>query len=278
MGRVSAIKLAELGAQVLIVGHNETRGRVTAEEIRASGGAAEFLRADIANAEEVSSLAEQVIARDCSIDVLINSAGGLVPSAARTQEGIDRGLAQNFLGAFLLTRQLEDRLLASAPARVINVGSAAHRLVKSVDLDAYMHPVATPSPKGRYQMRSYQTAKLAVTAWTFALARRWRGKGVTANVLDPGIVKGQSGSEQYEGPALLDLLMSQVIPFFVAKSFDRGSEQYVRLAADPELANVTGMYFVSGKEKDDGGSILARDQSVQGEIEEAANRWAAPFL
>jgi NAD(P)-dependent dehydrogenase (short-subunit alcohol dehydrogenase family) len=73
-------------------------------------------------------------------------------------------------------------------------------------------------------MRSYQTAKLAMTTWTYRLARRWEGR-VTANVLDPGIVKGQSG-EQYEGPASMRVLMSHVIPFFVAKSMERGPQQY----------------------------------------------------
>jgi len=73
--------------------------------------------------------------------VLIHSAGGLAPAGARTREGADRGFAQNFLGAFLLTRLLEERLLASAPARVIAVGSSAHRLVKTADIDALMGPV-----------------------------------------------------------------------------------------------------------------------------------------
>jgi NAD(P)-dependent dehydrogenase (short-subunit alcohol dehydrogenase family) len=82
-------------------------------------------------------------------------------------------------------------------------------------------------------MRSYQTAKLAVTTWTYGLARRWAGRGVTANLLDPGIVKGKSGSEHFEGPPLMRILMSRVIPFFVATGMQRGSQQYVRLAADP---------------------------------------------
>jgi NAD(P)-dependent dehydrogenase (short-subunit alcohol dehydrogenase family) len=149
------------------------------------------------DAAEVCALANAVLARSRPVHVLIHSAGGLLPAAARTREGADRGFAQNFLGAFLLTRLLEERLLASAPARVIAVGSAAHKLVKSADLDALIHP-GTADPRmgsrhrGRYQMRSYQTAKLAATTWIYGLARRWAGRGVTANVLDPGIVKGKS--------------------------------------------------------------------------------------
>jgi len=140
----------------------------------------------------------------------------MTESMKGTREGVDRGFALNFLGAFLLARLLEERLLASAPARVINVGSAAHKLLRSVDVDPVMHPGRDASKpgssqaKGKYQMCSYQTAKLAVTTWTYCLARRWERRGVTANVLDPGIVKGQMGA-QYGGPAVMGLMMSHVI-------------------------------------------------------------------
>ena len=127
-------------------------------------------------------------------------------------------------------------------------------------------------------MRSYQTAKLAVTTWTYGLARRWVGRGVTANVLDPGIVKGKSGSEHFEGPAPMRILMRHVIPFLVATGTEKGSQQYVRLAADPALASVSGAYFVSGTDKKQGGSPLALDPAVKQRINDAAEAWAAPFL
>jgi NAD(P)-dependent dehydrogenase (short-subunit alcohol dehydrogenase family) len=227
MGRLAAIELARRGAEILVVGHNDARGAAAVEAMRRTGGAAQFLRADMGDAEDVSALAEAVLARGGSIDVLIHSAGGLPPSAARTREGVDRGFAQNFLGAFLLTRLLEERLLASAPARVIAIGSGAHRLLKTVDIDALMHPATSPVNRyqmGNYQMRSYQTAKLAVTTWIYALARSFAGRGVTANVLDPGMVKGEFG-EQFEGPAPIRLMMNHVIPFFAAVGTERGSQQ-----------------------------------------------------
>jgi NAD(P)-dependent dehydrogenase (short-subunit alcohol dehydrogenase family) len=251
MGRFAAIELARLGAEILVVGHNQARGAAAVEAIRGTGGSAQFLRADMGDADEVCALATAVIARSGPVNALIHSAGGLLPAGARTREGADRGFAQNFLGAFLLTRLLEDRLFDSAPARVIAVGSGAHRLVKTADVDALMVPGTADlrigsNQRGRYQMRSYQTAKLAVTTWIYGLARRWAARGVTANLLDPGIVKGKSGSEHYEGPALMGALMSHVIPFFAAAGMQRGSRQYVRLAADPTLATVSGMYFVRG--------------------------------
>src|SRR5215831_231789 len=156
MGRFAAIELARRGAEIIVVGHHQARGDAVVDVIRAAGSSAEFVLADMGDADEVSALAEVVLARHGSIDVLIHSAGGMPPSGARTREGIDRGFAQNFLGAFLLTRLLEERLLASAPARVIVVGSSAHRLVKSVDVDALMRPGKDVSLMSSYQRGSYQ--------------------------------------------------------------------------------------------------------------------------
>jgi NAD(P)-dependent dehydrogenase (short-subunit alcohol dehydrogenase family) len=283
MGHYAAIELARLGAEILVVGHNQARGRAAVEAIRGTGGTARFLLADMGDAAQVCALATAVLTRSGPVHVLIHSAGGLAPTDARTREGVDRGFAQNFLGAFLLTRLLEERLLASAPARVIAVGSSAHKLLKSADVDALIRP-DTADPKmgsrqrGSYQMRSYQTAKLAVTTWIYSLARRWARLGVTANLLDPGIVKGKSGSEHFEGPAPTGILMSHVIPFFAAAGMQRGAQQYVRLAADPALATVSGTYFVSGKEKKQGSSPLSFSPAVQKRIDDAAEAWATPFL
>jgi NAD(P)-dependent dehydrogenase (short-subunit alcohol dehydrogenase family) len=280
MGRLAAIELARRGAEVLVVGHNQARGAAAVDAIRATGSSAQFLCADMGDAEEVCVLAEAVLARRGAIDVLIHSAGGMPPSAARTREGVDCGFAQNFLGAHLLTLLLEERLLASAPARVIAVGSAAHRFVKNADIDAAMRPGPAPMSsyqKGNYQMHSYQVAKLAVTTWIYGLARRWAGRGVTANVLDPGTVKGQFG-QHFEAPAPIRMLMNHVFPFFVAVGMERGSEQYVRLAADPTLQDVSGTYFVSVREKKAGSSSLSLDPVVQKRIDDAAEAWARPFL
>jgi NAD(P)-dependent dehydrogenase (short-subunit alcohol dehydrogenase family) len=130
---------------------------------------------------------------------------------------------------------------------------------------------------GNFQMHSYQVAKLAVTTWIYTLARRWAGRGVTANVLDPGMVKGEFG-EYFEGPAPIRLMLTRIGPFFAAVGTERGSAQYVRLAADPTLVQVSGMYFVSGKEKKEGSSPLSLDPIVQQQINDAAEAWAAPFL
>jgi NAD(P)-dependent dehydrogenase (short-subunit alcohol dehydrogenase family) len=165
MGRFAAIELARRGANLLVVGHNQARGAAAVDAICATGSSAEYLRADMGDAEEVCALAEAVLERHGSIDVLIHSAGGMPPAGARTREGVDRGFAQNFLGAFLLTRLLEERLLASAPTRVIAVGSSTHRFVKKLDLDEFMRPVdsrMSSFQKGNYQMHNHAAAVLVL--------------------------------------------------------------------------------------------------------------------
>jgi NAD(P)-dependent dehydrogenase (short-subunit alcohol dehydrogenase family) len=280
MGRMAAIELARVGAEILVVGHNDARGTEAVEAIRATGSSAEFLHADMGDAEEVCTLAKAALTRT-SIDVLVHSAGGFPPANARTREGVDRGFAQNFLGAYLLTRLLEDRLFASAPARVIAVTSNVIRRLKKLDLDEFMHPhpseLTTSIQKGNYQMHSYQASKFAVAAWINSLAVRWAERGVTANLLDPGMVKSEMG-ENFEGPGFMNFMMGKLIPFFVATGTERGSKQYVRLVADPTLAKVSGMYFVSGTEEKDACSPLALDPNMQNRIIDTAEAWAAPFL
>src|SRR6516164_4636547 len=166
MGRFAATELATLGAEVLVVGHHQARGQAAVEAIRCTGGSAQFLRSDMGDAAEVCALATTVLARSGPVHVLIHSAGGLLPADARTREGVDRGFAQNFLGAFLLTRLLEERLLASAPARVIAVGSSAHKLLKTADVGPLMHPGPadprmTRSQLGRYQIGGDAAARPA---------------------------------------------------------------------------------------------------------------------
>jgi NAD(P)-dependent dehydrogenase (short-subunit alcohol dehydrogenase family) len=114
MGRFAAIELARLGAEILVVGHNQARGAAAVGAIRGAGGSAQFLRADMGDAAQVCELATAVLARGGPVHVLIHSAGGLLPADARSREGVDPGFAQNFLGAFLLTRLLEERLLAGS--------------------------------------------------------------------------------------------------------------------------------------------------------------------
>jgi NAD(P)-dependent dehydrogenase (short-subunit alcohol dehydrogenase family) len=268
VGRAAAIEMARRGAEILIVGHDEARGASVLSTVR-TVGRGEFLLADMANAASVRQLAGRVLARTAGLHVLVHNAGGFPPAGRRTTEGVDESYALNFLGSWLLTRLLEEKLLASAPARVIAVSSEAHRMVKRFRLDALVSPGTMLS-----QMEAYNMAKLALCPWIYGLARRWADRGITANVLDPGWVMTEMGA-QFEGPALQRGLMSTINRLF-GVSHEKGSEQYLKLACDPALAETSGRYFASGREKDS--LQLTHDASLARRIEEHAEAWAAPFL
>ena len=268
VGRVAAIEMARRGAEVLIVGHDKARGADALAAVRAVGRG-EFFLVDMGEADSVRQLAGRVLARPGGLHVLLLNAGGFPPAARRTAEGVNASYALNFLGPWLLTCLLEDKLLASAPARVIAVSSDGHRMIEKFRLDELMTP-GTTIP----QMDAYGMAKFALCPWIYGLAARWAGHGVTANLLDPGWVRTEAG-EQFEGPALMGALISTMNRLF-AMDHQKGSEQYLKLACDPTLAGTSGRYFVNGREKRS--SPLTHDQVLARRIEEHAEAWAAPFL
>ena len=127
IGRVAAIALAGMGATVLLAGRDRGRGEAAVAEIRRGGGTAEFLQADFSSLRAVRELAAEVRSRHSRLDVLLNNAGGVNAERRLPADGIEQTFAANHLATFLLTEELRDLLVASAPARIVTVSSEAHR-------------------------------------------------------------------------------------------------------------------------------------------------------
>jgi retinol dehydrogenase 12 len=270
MGRIAAVELARQGAELILVGHDAQRGADTLAEVQAaSGGKGEFLQTDLGSAADIVRLAERFSSKHRQLHVLVHSAAGFPRAGERTAEGVDRGYALNFLGGYLLTRLLEPALTSTPGARLVSVTSMGHRMVKQFEIEALMEPGKTLT-----QMQSYALSKLAVVSWTYALARRWEGR-VTANVLDPHMVETQIGA-QFEGPAVQRFLMFQALPGLFGTTAKKAAERYVHLCAAPELATVTGAYFMKGRQKQS--SPLSRDEVLGRRILEAAEAWAERVL
>jgi retinol dehydrogenase 14 len=168
--------------------------------------------------------------------VLINNAGTIPKERETTADGLEMQLAVNHLAYFLLTNLLLDRLIAGAPARVINVSSGAHQggTIDFGDLQS----------ERRYDpVRVYGRTKLANVLFTYELARRLQGTGVTANCLHPGVIATR---------LLADYMNVPLVGGAIARTFGRspeaGSETSVYLAAAPEVEGVTGKYFVERRE------------------------------
>lgn len=256
IGRETAVGLASLGADVLLVGRNVERGNAAVAAIKAQGGAATFLAADLTSQASVRRLAEEVKARHPRIDVLVNNAGGVNATRRLTVDGIEETFAVNHLAPFLLTQLLRDLLVTSAPARVVTVSSEAHRMLKTLDFDNLQG-------EKRYKpLLAYSVSKLANVLFTYELARLLQGTGVTTNCLHPGVVR----TGIWQGSrGLFGVIVTLAKPFMMTA--ERSARAVVHLAADPALAETTGRYFEKTKE--------ARSSEPSYDAEVAARLWKA---
>ncbi|MBV9127362.1 MAG: SDR family oxidoreductase [Verrucomicrobia bacterium] len=268
IGREAALALADLGATVLIVGRDASRGEAVVNEARQrrgggnSGGRVDFLAADFSSLAAVRALAAEVRARHERLHVLLNNAGGVSGQRRLTVDGIERTFAVNHLATFVLTQELLPLLRASAPARVVTVSSEAHRMLPTLDFDNLQG-------EQRYKMfRAYAVSKLANVLFTYELARRLAGSGVTANCLHPGVVRtGIWGPTR----GVLGVLTALAKPFML--SAQRGARPLVKLAGDPALAATTGRYFL--KEKEAPSSPVTYDTAVAARLWEVSVALAA---
>lgn len=238
IGLATAAGLAGLGARVGIVGRDEGRARAAAERIRTAGGDVDVFTADVSSRREVQRLAEQVLAAYPRLDVLVNNVGGYWATRHATEDGLERTFAVNHLAPFLLTNLLLDRLRSSAPARVVTVSSGAQAMGR-IDFDDLQ---GVRSYSGQ---RAYNQSKLANVLFTYELARRLEGSGVTANVLHPGVVRTAFAQEDSGG--WMRLMLPVVRPFM--KTPERGAETSIYLASSPEVDGVSGRYFANSRPK-----------------------------
>ncbi|HEX8684659.1 MAG TPA: SDR family oxidoreductase [Ardenticatenaceae bacterium] len=234
IGKETAKELARLGATVVIVGRSEEKSRATVTELRQQSGNAsiEYILADLSVQEQIRQLAETFKSRHQRLDVLVNNAGAVMMSRQESKEGIEMTFALNHLNYFLLTMLLLDVLKASAPSRVINVSSGAH-LAGRINFDDPQFA------RGYSGWRAYAQSKFANVLFTYELARRLEGTGVTANALHPGFVASNFIATNNGRWARLVRPIVQLAAISVAQ----GAETSTYLASSPEVEGVTGKYF-----------------------------------
>ncbi len=240
IGRAAAIGLASMGARVGITGRDRSRAeRAAAAIARESGNPAmDVFVADMSSQTEVWRLAGKVLSAYPRLDVLLNNVGGFWAHRHVTADGLEHTFALNHLAPFLLTSLLLERLMASAPARVVTVSSGAQAQGK-IDFDDLMG-------ERKYSgQRAYSQSKLANVMFTYELARRLEGTGVTATVLHPGVTNTAFSAED---PArAMAPIVAVLRPFM--RSPERGADTAVYLASSPEVEGVTGRYFANRKAK-----------------------------
>jgi NAD(P)-dependent dehydrogenase (short-subunit alcohol dehydrogenase family) len=233
IGEVAAQRLAGMGARIVLVARDRTRGEAALMRLRSGGTSAahSIHYGDLSRISEMKRLAAEIAAAEPRIDVLINNAGAMFGSRQITADNLELTFAINHMAYFVLTQGLRERLLASSPARVVNTASDAHR-GRKLDFSDLQ------STRGYSGFHVYGRSKLCNILFTRELARRWSGKGLTANCLHPGFVATRFGDSSGG-------IISRVVR--LAKVFaispEKGAETIVYLASSPDVANVSGEYF-----------------------------------
>jgi len=250
IGLAAAEKFARLGADLVIVGHDPARGAAASARLSSlrPGVRVTVVLADLALLAEQRRVASALSALP-RIDVLLNNAGAIFTRREETADGLERTFALNHMNYYVLTRLLEPKLRASAPMRIVNVASGAHRGAR-LDL-------------GDLQMRrrfdgwlAYRNSKLCNILFTRELARRLVGSGVTANSLHPGFVATRFGDNN-RGLFRAGIAIAKRI---TALPVEKGAETSVYCATAPELEGVTGLYF--GNCRPDAPTAAAQDDAM----------------
>jgi NAD(P)-dependent dehydrogenase (short-subunit alcohol dehydrogenase family) len=238
IGKATTLALAEMGATVVMVCRNRAKGEEVQQEIKTKSGndAIDLLIADLSSQASIHQLADTFKQRYQHLHVLINNAGVYMLQRRETVDGLEMTFAINQLAPFLLTNLLLDVLKASAPARIINVSSDAH-FGGAINFDDLQS-----SKNYSIGGRVYGQSKLANVLFTYELARRLQGTGVTANCLHPGFVK--TNIAQADVSPILRTI-AQLI-FIAGITPEEGAKTSVYLASSPEVEGVTGKYFTKG--------------------------------
>lgn len=238
IGKQTALELANQGATVVLVARNRSKGQATLEEIRGKTGNQnlDLLIADLSSQASIRALAQEFRRKYSKLHVLVNNAGGVFATRKTTVDGLEYTFAFNHLAYFLLTNLLLDVLEASAPARIVNVSSGAQGMGK-INFDDLQGTQRFSS------QAAYNQSKLANVLFTYALARRLEGTGVSANALHPGVVRTNFG--RVDTPLLWRIFFPLIDPFMLTP--EKGAATAVYLAASPEVEGVSGKYFAFKK-------------------------------
>ncbi len=241
IGFVTAMKLARMGATLIVVSRSSEKCAATVETIRRETGnpAVDYFPVDLSSQGQIRQFADQFQAKYDRLDVLVNNAGAVFISRRLSVDGLEMTWALNHLNYFLLTNLLLEILKASAPARVVNVSSNAH-LNSPLDFDdLQLEQNYTP-------FKAYGRSKFANVFFTYELARRLQGSQVTANALHPGLVHTDIGKS---ASRWLGWAWRLLVTFRGGRTPEQGAETSLYLASSYAVEQTTGKYFIDQKER-----------------------------
>lgn len=240
MGKATSIELAKTGATIVMLCRNRERGEKAVSEVRALTGnnSVELMLCDLGSLKSIEDFCRDFKSKYSRLHVLVNNAGVIHRNRHETVDGYEATFGVNYLGHFLLTNRLLDLLIASAPSRIINLTSSEHRkgIIDFEDINL---------TKSYSLKRAYRQSKLANVLFTYELAERLRGTGVTANCVHPGIIHTGMTIKFCIDGGYGKIVAWIMRPFF--RPPERGAETAVYLAISPEVEGVTGKYYYQKK-------------------------------
>jgi NAD(P)-dependent dehydrogenase (short-subunit alcohol dehydrogenase family) len=243
IGKATATALASGGAEVILHGRDEKKGKRVQRELahEAGAGRPDLVIADYSRQDQIRGMAAELASRYSHLDVLVNDAGTYQMARHVTPDGIEMTFAVNYLGPFLLTHLLLPLLRKSPAARIVTVASSAHEDVDRIDWDNL------PQERRYDPWGAYALSKFADVTLTYTLARNLAGTGVTANCLHPGVVDTK--------------LSRSAAPGIPTITPEEGALTSIFLARSPEVSGVSGRYF--DERRPVRSSALSYDRGVQ---------------
>jgi NAD(P)-dependent dehydrogenase (short-subunit alcohol dehydrogenase family) len=233
-GKEIALQLAALDAEIVLACRDLQRGEQTANEIARQTGKknCQVMHIDTSDQKSIHEFAKEYRKRFSRLDVLINNAGINRAQRQMSVDGIELTFATNVLGYYILSQDLLDLLRASSPSRIVNVASTF-----ASDLDLGDLQFEHRAYEGR---KAYAQSKACNRMLTWALARRIKGSGVTANAMAPGLV---IKTGLYRDTALPIRLILRCIGLFKGRSIAQGADTAIWLASSPEVEGINGKFF-----------------------------------
>jgi NAD(P)-dependent dehydrogenase (short-subunit alcohol dehydrogenase family) len=258
IGKAAAIKLAKMGASLVLLCRDRDLGETAMAEIslRSGNDDIDLLLADLGSLRQVREAAGAFLESGRPLHVLVNNAGAIHMEFGVTENGIETTFAVNHLGHFLLTNMLLARMRESGPARIVNVSSEAHKIGYGDGRIAFDDLMGERQYGG---WKAYGQSKLANILFTRELARRLNAAEVTANALHPGVVASEFGRNNRTG--WMPFLQALYRPF--CSSNEKGADTAVWLAATPEIEGVTGKYFKDRKVRTPAPQALNDDDAAR---------------
>ena len=268
IGKEAAIELAKKGCNLILIGRNKEKGEKVVEEIRKVADSyvdIDYFTADLMLMKEVSRVADEVSRKYPKIDVLLNNVGAYFAFRGVTEEGFERTFALNHLGYFLMTKKLLPLVEKSDYKRIVNVSSSAH-----YGIDFEFDNMNGEKKYSGFDI--YKRSKLANVMFTYELAKRIEGTGITANCLHPGFVSTNFGKNNN----FLWRNVIRVAMWLTAISVKDGAKTSIHLACSDEVKDITGRFFANSQIKK--GSSKAKNEEHNRKLWELSEEFVEKFV